>query len=153
VGTKAGGVGQGPAKGAGNQNPAHKLDTSSEAQSKRAQAGWIKRKMRAYVEANPDAAVTERTPSRVEIAELARAKMPLAVDKLELILHTSRSDMAAVQAFSALKDVAYGKDPQSLSVAMNFESMSEDELRAALLAEIGETDAESGGAAGGTPQA
>lgn len=147
--TTASGAGQGGANGSGNGNPKKPLDTSSKKQSDRAKAGWIKRKMAAYAEANPDSRVTERAPSRVEIAELAQRAMPEGVQKLELIIHTSRSDTAAVLAYNALKDTAFGKDPQSISVSMNFEAMSEDELRAEIAREIGAFDPTDSSSTGG----
>lgn len=149
AGAKAGGAGQGPANGAGNGNPRKPLDTSSKSQSERAKAGWLKRKMAAYAEANPESRATERAPNRLEIAELAQRAMPEAVARLEIIAHTSRSDMAAVQAIGALKDFAFGKDPQSISVSMNFEAMSDDELRAEIAREIGAADPKGDGGAGG----
>ena len=142
------GIGQGPANGPGDGNPKFDLTAPREVRSARATTGWLKRKMRAYAEANPDS-VAEQAPSRTEIAELARAKMPLAVDRLELILHTSRSDMAAVQAYNALRETAYGKDAVSLNVAMRFEEMTDAELRAALARELAATNATGGGAFGG----
>lgn len=153
AGARAGGVGQGPANGPGNGNPRKPLDTSSIAQSNRAKAGWIKRKLQACAEANPESKAAERAPSRVEIAELAQRAMPEAVQKLELIMHTSRSDTAAVLAYNALKDTAFGKDPQSISVSMNFEAMSDDELRAEIAREIGAVDPQSGSSAGGIAEA
>ena len=137
AGAKSQGVGQGPAKGTGNGSAAHKLDTSPEKQRERVNSGWMKRKMRAYAEAHPESSATERAPSRVEIAESARGKMHDALEKLEQVIHTSRSDMAVVQAFTALKDLAYGKDPQAIDIKFEFEGMSEAELRDAIAAELG----------------
>ncbi len=107
--------------------------------------------MRAYSAANPERRVTERAPSRVEIAEIARGDMAAALQRLVLLIHTTRSDMAAVQAFVALKDIAYGRDPQTIDMHLDYEGMTEDELRAAIAAELaaGPTDPTGGGNDGG----
>lgn len=133
---KASGVGQGPAKGLGNGNPKNSLEITPEKQSARAQKGWLKRKMAAYAAGNPESRVTVRTPTRVEISALAQSGMPEAVQALELIIHTSRSDTARVQAFQAYKEVAYGNDRQTVNVAMDFSHMSDDELMAEIAAEF-----------------
>lgn len=117
AGPRAQGGGQGPAKGRGKGSArAAPLDTSPEAQGERSNVRWggLKAAMRAYSAANPERRVTERAPSRVEIAELARGDMIAALQRLVLLIHTARSDTAAVQAFQALKDIAYGRDQPTL---------------------------------------
>lgn len=79
-----------------------------------------------------------RTPNRLELADMAQAMMPAALKKLERVLHEANSDLAVLQAYRALKDTAYGKDPQEISVAMEFENLTDDELKAALYAELGQ---------------
>lgn len=133
---RASGVGQGPAKGPGNGNPKKQLEITPQKQSERAQKGWLKRKMAAYASANPDARVNERTPTRVEIAKLAQRGMPEAIQALELIIHKSRSDMARVQAFLAFKQAAFGNDKQMVSVSVDFENMTAEELRSAIAVEL-----------------
>lgn len=78
-----------------------------------------------------------RILNRTEIAEMAQAMMPAALKKLETVLHKSGSDLAVLQAFRALKDAAYGKDPQSVNASIDLESLSEDELKAAIINELG----------------
>lgn len=129
---RAGGVGQGPANGL------HVLDTSPEAQSERGKkSGFVRRKMRAYREEHPESAVTERAPNRIEIAEIAKQKIPAALEKLESLIHSSRSDMAVVQAFNALKETAFGKDSQTVEVKLEYEHMTESELQAMIAEELG----------------
>lgn len=86
-------------------------------------------------------AINQKKPAlhslnRAELAELARAMMPQAMEKLERILHETSSDLAALQAFRAIKETAYGKDPLEMNVAMEFESLTDDELKAAIRAEL-----------------
>lgn len=85
---------------------------------------------------------TQRILSRLELAEMARAMMPQAMKKLEKILHETGSDLAALQAFRAIKETAYGKDPPDISPVIEFESLTDDELRAAIKAELHEGDTE-----------
>lgn len=87
----------------------------------------------------------ERVLNRTEIAELAQTMMPKALKKIETLLHNSGSDLAALQAFRALKDAAYGKDPQVINAPMDFESLTDDELKSAIAAELG-PDFTAGGA-------
>lgn len=89
-------------------------------------------------------------PGRVEIAELAQAMMPEALKRLSAILHTSGSDLASLQAFRALKDAAYGKDPLNINGSTDFESLTTDELKAAIEAELGADFAPGGFDADGT---
>lgn len=91
-------------------------------------------------------------PGRVEVAELAQAMMPEALKRLAVILHTSGSDLASLQAFRALKDTAYGKDPQNISGSTDFESLTTDELKAAIEAELGADVAPGGFDAEGAAQ-
>ena len=131
--TRATGIGQGTAQGVGTANTIKPLQITSENQSARAKSGWLKRKMRAYSCANPDSRVSERAPNRLEIAELAQRGMPEALQALELIVHRSRSDVARVQAFNALKETAYGKDQQSFAVkvaSVDPNSLTDEELAA-----------------------
>lgn len=79
-----------------------------------------------------------RVLNRLELADLAQAMMPEALRRLQRILNESSSDLAVLQAYRALKDAAYGKDPQEVSVAMEFESLTDEELKAALKAELGQ---------------
>lgn len=75
---------------------------------------------------------------------MARALMPEAMKKLVSILHETGSDVAALQAFRALKDTAYGKEPPEISVAMEFESLTDEELKAAIEAELRADDTTTG---------
>lgn len=138
MGARGQGVGQGPAKGA-SAHTHRPLDTSPEKQKARIAARWggLKARMRAYSQEHPEKKVTEKAPSRVEIAELARGDMHGALERLVLLMHTSRSDMAVVQAFNSLKDLAYGKDPQAIDMTVDFEGMTDAELRVAIAKELG----------------
>lgn len=78
-----------------------------------------------------------RILNRGEIAEMAQAMMPEALKKIASVLHQTGSDLAALQAFRALKDAAYGKDPLAINTPLDFESLTDDELRAAIAAELG----------------
>lgn len=86
------------------------------------------------------ASQTPRPPNRLELAEMARALMPEAMKKLVSILHETGSDLAALQAFRALKDTAYGKEPPEISVAMEFESLTDEELKTAIESELSAGD-------------
>lgn len=119
AGPRAQGGGQGPAKGWGKGSArAAPLDTSPDAQGERSNVRWggLKAAMRAYSAANPERRVTERAPSRVEIAEIARGDMIAGRERLVLLLHTARSETAAVQAWRELKELAYGRDPQLIAI-------------------------------------
>jgi len=143
-----------PAKGAGNGKPKTNLDTSPEKQAERAaKAGFVRQqraenRRRAVEEARAE--FHEPEPSRQEIAALARRGMADALVRIERLIHESRSDMAVVTAFNAFKETAYGKDPQAIDLAVEFENMSDDELRAALAIELGPAIAASGSDAGDT---
>lgn len=160
AGNRASGLGQGPAKGpSAAKSTEHKpLNIETAKQRERGRKGaavrWgsLKEKMRAYSQENPESKVTERAPNRLELAEMARSGMPDALKRLELLIHTSRSDVAVVQAFNALKEAAYGKDPQAIDMRVDFENMTDDELRSAIATEIAATDHASGGDAGGASQ-
>lgn len=80
--------------------------------------------------------VAGRILNRAEIAEIAQAMMPAALKKLQTVLHQSGSDLAVLQAFRALKDAAYGKDAQATNISIDLESLSEDELKSAIFAEL-----------------
>ncbi|HQT89134.1 MAG TPA: hypothetical protein PK677_11355 [Acidiphilium sp.] len=141
-----------PAKGAGSGAPPKLLDTSPEKQAERAKKSNFVQKQRAE---NRRRAVEEARaefhepePSRQEIAALARRGMADAVVRIERLIHESRSDMAVVTAFNAFKETAYGKDPQAIDLAVEFENMTDDELRAAIATELGAAIAASGGNAG-----
>lgn len=77
-----------------------------------------------------------RRLNRDELAERARDMMPKAMEKLERILHETGSDVAALQAFRALKETAYGKDAMDVNLVMEFENLTDDELKAAIKIEL-----------------
>lgn len=54
--------------------------------------------------------------------------MPEALARLTLILQTSSSDLAVLQAFRAIKETAYGKDLPDPGATMEFESLTDEEL-------------------------
>lgn len=83
----------------------------------------------------------ERVLNRLELADMAQAMMPMALMRLQRILNESSSDLAVLQAYRALKDAAYGKDPQEVSVVMEFENLTDEELKDALKAELGQLPA------------
>lgn len=134
---RASGTGQGPAKGVGTANIKKPLEITTELQSARAKTGWLKRKLRNYSHANPEARVNEQAPSRVDIAALAQQGMPESLMALELIIHRSRSDVARVAAFNAFRQVAYGPDRQAFKVDVDFSNLTDAELRAAIAIELG----------------
>lgn len=78
----------------------------------------------------------EKRLNREELAEQARAMMPQAMEKLECILLKTGSDVAALQAFRAIKETAYGKELLDMNMATEFESLTDDELKAAIKAEL-----------------
>lgn len=140
---------RGPGKGPGKGSERRMLDTSPEKQKERsakghaakaAKAGYVamlRQQAREKAIAEGRAEWLDAPPSRAEIADLARAGMPDAVEVIEHIIQTSRSDMARVQAFTALKETSYGKDGQAIAVTMDINSMSDDDLRAIVLKETG----------------
>lgn len=141
-----------PAGGNGNGNSGKPLDTSPEKQSERAKKSNFVQKQRAEARRRAveeaRAEFHEPEPSRQEIAALGRRGMADALVRIERLIHESRSDMAVVTAFNALKETAYGKDPQSIDLAVEFENMSDEELRAAIATELGATIAASSSDAG-----
>jgi hypothetical protein len=114
--------------------------TSETAKAAGIKSGYVRRaraEARKRAVAEGRAEMLEPTPSRAEIAELAKSAMPAALERLEKLIHTSRSDSAIVAAFTALKEAAYGKDTLPVGVKVTYDSMSEDEIRALLAQEMG----------------
>lgn len=130
---------RGPGKGAGNGNSRKDFtaDNASEYGEKGGHVAAKRRAARAAKVAAGEAEYPEPAPTRAEIADLARSAIPGALQKLESLIHTSRSDMAVVNAFNALKETAYGKDSQAVEIKFDYEHMSEAELRDAIAAELG----------------
>lgn len=87
---------------------------------------------------------TKKMLGRFEIAELAQGMMPEAVKRLGVILQSSSSDLAALQAFRALKETAYGKDMHFTNDATDFEALTNEQLKDAIRAELEAPDAVDG---------
>ena len=151
---------KGPGKGVGNASPKAAPWTAEQAKEMAEKSGYVRRaraEARRKAVAENRAEYLEPTPSRAEIADLAKTALPAALERLETLIHESRSDMAVVQAFNALKETAFGKDTQPIEIKFEFEGMTEAELREAIMAELGtitiEHDPESGGPTCGVAQA
>lgn len=78
----------------------------------------------------PPTKYTKPINGRAEIVELAQALMPEALERLARILQTSTSDLAVLQAFRAIKETAYGKDMSEALMAIDPESLTDEQLAA-----------------------